>query len=280
MQQCLIQILLIFTLVMSTNVHATILISTGLEIKFSDEEGIALKTYNSGLYGTKESLSWAIDKNDHFSHSVQTTQPYSIGRAWNPIYRVGIGVAVWPRKEFTYMGNSTTLVMGKFYVRYSADAQHWSTWIPLSSRPSKEPPTSRSVRDRRGKDSRLSPTDTSTKEYRLHVQLRVPGVDRKEYLEYQNRFTELNLTWRGNEEAGVYWILEQDPHFFEKHIPFLGHLQFLYETDAEGAEEIERIEIHVITQYPGYILIPTDKKIQAKYKGPWRYTATPPKKAP
>jgi hypothetical protein len=80
------------------------------------------------------------------------------------------------------------------------------------------------------------------------------------------------VPWKSDEEAAVKWILQRDPKFFEKSLPFIGYLQFRLENPPAGAE---RVEIELRYGGGGIFTLPRDQGTDPmkNRNGPWRFKA-------
>ena len=139
---------------------------------------------------------------------------------------------------------------GQFYVRYSPDAQHWSSWQVLEGV------------NIPGKESK----------WKFKGQVCVPQKEREPYQNYLYSYYKMDVPWTSDEEAAAKWILKKDPNFFAKQIPFVGYLQFLFENQLYGGQRIERIKIGIGYGVSGLATIPKDKKVQeGRDNIPWRF---------
>lgn len=191
---------------------------------------------------TREGLGWGVPGDEGTRDFwLETSKPIGLGLSWRPPSEALIRVVIrQPGKD------------GLLYARYSPDGKCWSTWQPLSEvKPDKEG----AVQEFRGK-------------------LRVPYRETEHYdklrLEYARRE---DVPWASDEEALVTELLKGSPSFFEKGIPFIGYVQFLYEAQLEGGRRIRSLEAEVAWQISEKHHSPKDKKTRDGRDGPWRFLA-------
>jgi len=165
---------------------------------------------------------------------IQTTKPIGVGACWRPAELVYIRAQVDPPTR-----------SGELYARYSADALHWSDWQYLRMEVAK---------------------DQNEPKQQYTGRLSIPRRQRKRYEQLFEEYRKLDVPWIDDEEAVVEWILRSDPNFFEKPTPFIGHVQFLYETDLGGGRSIR-----TLTFYCTWILngMHTRPKNDPGYDPPW-----------
>jgi hypothetical protein len=68
-------------------------------------------------------------------------------------------------------------------------------------------------------------------------------------------------------------LLRTDPAFFEKQLPFIDYVQFLYEGGLKGGERIRALCVEISWAVSGLHTIPKDKKVEENRNGPWRFKA-------
>lgn len=129
----------------------------------------------------------------------------------------------------------------QFYVRYSPDKVHWSTWQAL---------------DNQHKGSIV-----------------VPDVARKEYTNLLEEYAKQDVPWTSDEGAAARWIVHRQPDFFEKHLPFVGYIQFRTEGWLRGAQRIKSVEMDVQWVVGGMATAPKRPQEVGKHDGPWRFEA-------
>lgn len=183
--------------------------------------------------------------------SLETTKPFAIGTSWRPTRSAHITVEIVPPKKEVKLpnGQKYTPYSGNFFVRYSPDSKNWSSWQVL------EPQKEKSVWEYAGN-------------------ITVSQKESKKYQDYIYKYHKEDVPWKSDEEAAVKWILEKEPDFFRKGIPFIDYLQFLLETSLNGNQRIQKIKISVSSSVGGMSTIPKDGKYQdGRSSIPWRFKA-------
>lgn len=189
-------------------------------------------------------LGWG-DSTDRGSRDfwVQTTEPVALGLSWRPVNAITITATV----------EGTGPSSGQLFARYSPDAKHWSTW------------------------QLLLPADIGKADLRRQLfrgSLRVPNREQQRYGELLQQYMRRDdVAWSCDEEALVVNILRGDPKFFEKSLPFIGYVQFLYEGGLQGGERIRSMRVDIPWCVSGLQTLPKDKKAQQYRDGPWRFKA-------
>jgi hypothetical protein len=175
---------------------------------------------------------------------LQTTEPLAIGLSRRPARSASIRATLEPRTSSITLGNGQTYTPGpgRMFARYSPDTKHWSPWQPLAT------------------------TSTEPMDYTFSGQL--IAFDH-EYNELCRKYADLPSGKRGNEEACVQWILRSQPDFFAKHLPFVGYIQFLYETDLAGGQRIE----HLLFEVSPYDVSGLGLHSAEDWQTPWRFRA-------
>jgi hypothetical protein len=163
------------------------------------------------------------------------TEPLGLGLSWRPT---------------TYASITATLAgdfnPGDLYVRYSADRKHWTTWQCLH-------------RD-------------GTQPHVFQGLVSVPNRERNRYDELRMTFRRSkDVVWCCDEEAFAQELTKDDPAFFQKSTPFVGYVQFLYETRLRAGDRIESINIGAVWSVGGKSVLPKDPKVQEDRDGPWRF---------
>lgn len=253
-----ISLVLILVLSAYGNCSASILGNETLELDFSKNEEVAKKAKWSNTNRvtlTREGIGFNGDTNESIDLSIETTQPLAIGCSWRPAASASIHIEITPPlKEFKLPNGQTSKpYMGEFYVRYSPDTKHWSSWQVIEG-----------IDQVPGK-----------MEWKFHGQISVPQKESSAYHNYLSTYQKEDVLWTSDEEAAVKWILKKDPEFFAKQIPFIGYLQFLFENPSHpGGQRIEKIKIGVGYGVSGLATMPKDKKVQENRTSiPWRFVA-------
>lgn len=231
-----------------------------LDIDFTDiNEAAAKATWSKPdiLTITSNGLGWdgePASMRDGWIHTV----PMALGLSWRPPFAVSVRVSIHPEMEEITLGNGqvTTPYQGDVYVRYSPDAMYWSTWQVL------QPDDSQ--------------TSTSIQNPGRHFSgtLRVPYSEREEYQILLQKYADLDVPWRSDEDAAVRWILQSDPDFFERGTPFIGYIEFLYEGSFHGTQRITSFRAEVTYGMSGLHYAPDNDDIyEDRDSRPWSFRA-------
>lgn len=211
-----------FALVILANpTDAQILGANELKINFTDQHDAKVKATWSEpdkIRITEAGLGWDGETNASRDSWIQTI-PLAIGLSWRPAQSAHITAELKPQMKSVTLPNGQTYTpgFGSMFVRYSADAKHWSTWQAMDyPKPQRGAPTER----------------------KFTAFVNVPRRERAEYLSYMKRYQKMDVPWTSDEEALVKWILRKDPQFFSRSIPFVGYVQFLYEISLPGGQRI------------------------------------------
>jgi len=239
--------------------HASILDFKSLDIDFTDSADAAAKATWSEpeiLTITTNGLGWdgePASLRDGWIHTI----PMALGLSWRPPFAVSVRVSIHPEMEEIVLGNGqvTTPYQGDIYVRYSPDAMHWSTWQVLQP------------------DDSQTGAPIQNPGRHFNGTLRVPYSGREEYQILLQKYAELDVPWRSDEDATVRWILQSDPDFFERHIPFIGYIEFLYEGSFHGGQRITSFRAEVTYGMSGLHYAPEDDDYGDRDSRPWSFTA-------
>lgn len=186
------------------------------------------------------------DRNTSRPATVRTIVPMGIGASWRPSRNAQIAV------KLAWKGEHAARAHGHLYVRYGCDGEHWSEWRNVP----------------RVRTAKLQ----AQKEYR--TELRVRNADRAAYDELLSEYAKRDdVPWKSDEEAAVTWLLEKRPDFLERARPFIGYVEFLYETEFRGGTHLASLEANVIWVLPGAHYPPKDKQARAGREGPWCWKA-------
>ncbi|MBI5095200.1 MAG: hypothetical protein HZB26_22545 [Candidatus Hydrogenedentes bacterium] len=181
------------------------------------------------------------------------TEPVAVGWSWRTVYAVRMRAEVVPPGEYKIQNNSTALPPGQFFARYSPDRKHWSTWQALSC---DQPPV-----------------DPAHPKQSYHGTLRVPESERAQYKDMLASYNGQDVPWKSDEEAAVKWMVEQQPDFFNKQLPFIGYVQFMVEVGREGRQKIEQLKFELDYGAGGLLSPPTNPDVFVSRDGPWRFEA-------
>jgi len=154
-----------------------------------------------------------------------TTQPTALGSGWTTVSNVTIHA----RLKVDFKDNGM-YALGNLYLRYSPDAVHWSTWQNTT-----------------GGTRAHKASLVHTYEGRLSV----PDIEQEPYFDLLKQFYKAEPEQTGNEQAAVRWITKRDAHYFEKTLPFIGYIDFLFETSLNSGQHIKSLHCAVIWSYPG-----------------------------
>jgi hypothetical protein len=226
-----------------------------VEVNFKNQKEARVKARWSNqdkLNITSQGLGASGDPAVVVNTSIETIDPFAVGYSWRPIQSANISVEISPPRKTLSLANGQTFVpsAGSFYVRYSPDAKHWSSWQVIEMNKG---------------------TQNNDGSWKFNGQIGIPQKERKSYQELLEQYYRLDVPWTSDEEAAVKWILGKDPNFFSRQIPFIGYLQFLFETTLNGGQRIEKIKIDVAYGVSGLSTIPKDKHAEEGRTIPWRF---------
>jgi len=226
-----------------------------LKINFTDEKDATAKATwfePDKINVTENGLGWDGEQNARRDGWIQTI-PLAVGLSWRPAQYVNVTVEIKPEIEVVTLpnGQTYTFYRGYMFLRYSPDGKHWSSWQAMNH---------------------PKPQDHTTTKRKFTAIVIIPQREREEYMSYMEKYWKLNVPWISDEEAMVEWILLQDPKFFDKYIPFVGYLQFLYENSFPGSQRIT--EFHAVASFElgGKAQDPKDKNVyKERLNIPWRF---------
>jgi hypothetical protein len=184
------------------------------------------------------------------------TRPVATGTSWRPARGANVRVTMRPVPGVVTLANGQTFQPspGSLYVRYSADATHWSDWQALRC----ENPNP--AGDAKG--------------YQFSGVASVPHEQSADYDALVQEYTKLDVPWKSDEEAACRWIAGQrDPNFFREHKPFVGYVQFLYETSFRGGQRISSFDADIAFGVGGIHMPAKDPEASKDRDGPWRFKA-------
>lgn len=101
----------------------------------------------------------------------------------------------------------------------------------------------------------------------------VPQREQSEYHDLMEAYSKLDVPWTDDEEAMVKWILERDAKFFERSLPIIGYVEFLFEAPLYGGQRITTLKAKVIYSIAGLRSEPKDPKAAENRDVPWRFKA-------
>lgn len=105
-------------------------------------------------------------------------------------------------------------------------------------------------------------------------EVRVTYRDRAKYDELRLRYARReDVDWSSDEDAMVRELVKNDPKLFEKSLPFVGYVQFLYEKSLPSGHRIKSLDVHVDWWLSGIHGAPRDPKTYKEKSGPWQFKA-------
>ena len=256
MKKIISLILLTFT-AFGNNLYAAISGVEELEINFTDKNDAKEKAVWSEpnkINITDDGLGWDGQPNTSRDFWMQTV-PLAVGLSWRPAQSVNITVEIQPEIKSITLPNGQTYTtnIGNVFIRYSPDAKHWSSWQAMDY---------------------PKPSGQSVTERKFNAFVNITQRQREEYISYMQQYWELDVPWVSDEEALVKWILQQEPDFFSKHIPFIGYLQFLYELSIPAGQRITQFHAMAGFILSGLHQQPKDEDVyKQRFNIPWRFKA-------
>ena len=151
-------------------------------------------------------------------------------------------------------GQTWTPYQGDVYVHYSADASNWSTWQVLQQ---PEPQTTAIQEPGRN----------------FNGTVRVPYSEISGYHILLQEYAELDVPWKSDEGAAAKWIVENDPNFFERQIPFIGYIEFMYEGSFQGSARLTSFKAEVTYGMSGLHYPPENGDYGDADSMPWSFKA-------
>lgn len=236
----------------------SILAHKELKIDLADANDAAAKAYwfpSDRLTITEAGLGWDGDANASRDGWIQS-RPTALGYSWRTPFVINVRAEIFPPPPERTMpkGRKYTPHPGEIYVRYSPDLKHWSSWQVLQY----AEPQSHAEKKKPGKY--YSGT------------IRVPYRERSEYSKLLMEYSKLDVPWKSDEEAMVRWILARQPDFFDKYLPFIGYVEFLFEGSFRGGQRLQSLKIYISYGMSGMHHPPKDKNAYRKH-GPWKFKA-------
>ena len=243
-----------------SSAQASILDFKSLAIDFTnaaDAKDKATWSESDKLTVSANGLGWDGEAASSRDGWIQTV-PLALGLSWRPPFAVSVRVSVHPKPtEFVLNnGQKSTPYVGDVYVRYSPDRLHWSTWQVLQT---SEPQNN---------------TEKQDPGRHFSGRIRVPYSERDEYGKLISEYARLDVPWQSDEEAAVRWILEKEPDFFAKQLPFIGYVQFRYEAGFYGGQRITSFKADVSYGMSGMHSAPKNKEAyKDRDSRPWSFKA-------
>ena len=161
---------------------------------------------------------------------------------WIQSIPVAIGTSWRPARAATVTVevDSTSNDTSSCFVRYSPDKRHWSSWQALD-------------------------------QHRGVVE--VPQSVSSDYDRLFWEYSKMDVPSRSDEEAAVKWILQKQPDFFEKNLPFVGYVQFRMERSMPGGQRIKKIRMQLDWMVGGLHVLPKNPDDEKNRDGAWRFEA-------
>ncbi len=209
----------------------------------------------NGLDITRNGLGFDGPKPGTLSTANQVlTCPLAVGLAWRPANYVAVTVTVkfvpWSDEMVNWHLHSSE--GDTMFVRHSPDRKHWSSWQELEA---VDPP-------KKGEDFLT-----------FHGNVGVPRKDQVRYEKLCLEYQRMDVPWKSDEEAVVRWIVGREPGFFDKETPFVGYVQFLYETTLTSGVRLRSVEAQADATLSGLAMIPKNGDEKDRLDVPWRYVA-------
>jgi hypothetical protein len=249
-------VLSLFVLFVAGFVNASMLGFRSLELDFRKHAEVQQRvtwSHADKINLTTEGLKFIGEPSTSAGFSLETSELFALGFSWRPVRGATISALISPPPKPVRLASGAIVYppLDKFFVRYSPDAKHWSSWQLLV--PQKLDTAGNAI-------------------WRFQGQILIPEKETTSYDEKLQEYRHLDVAWPGDEHAAVEWIVKNDPQFFEKHLPFIGYLQFLFETSLPGGQAIEKINIDVSYAVGGIFSAPKDKRIyQDRDNTPWNF---------
>jgi len=198
---------------------------------------------------TPEGLGWDGRPNESRDFWLRT-KALPIGFSWRPAQSTRVRVEIQPADKPVSLpsGINIPAYPGQMFVRHSPDLVHWSSWQAMEY------------------ERNVERAD------RFRALVAVPRKNRKEYVEYMQRYRRMDVAWKSDAEGLVKWIIRQEPDFFEGAAPFVGYLQFLWETSLHGQRRIKNFHLDAGWGVSGLHVEPKDpNSFKERWDMPWRY---------
>jgi hypothetical protein len=238
-----------------------IILSKRLDIDFTESKNAEEKASwspSDKLSITLQGLGWDGAGTSSRDGWIQT-KPMAVGLSWRPAQGVSVRLVILPPPAEVVLNNGQKLATdaGDVYVRYSPDLKHWSSWQVL----------------RRDEPRSIDEKKTPGRYYAGNA--RVPYRDSEEYRKLLSGYSKLDVPWKSDEEAAVRWIIDRNPDFFSQHMPFVGYVEFLFETSLRGGQRIQSFKADVSCVIGGKHSPPKDQNAyKDRDSSPWRFKAS------
>lgn len=261
MNKMRITILLLTLVVASSVCHGSSLKAEIFTIDFTNPKEARKKALwfpADKLNVTKQGLGWDGRAATLRPGEIQT-KPIALGHSWRTPSAIGVRVTILPPPKAILLndGKMSTSYPGNVFVRYSPDLKNWSSWIILEH-------SYRNSSDKKKRNERCYENSIS-----------VTRRNRNEYYKLLHNYSKLDVPWKSDEEAAVRWIIKQQPKFFSQNIPFIGYIEFLFESNFHGGQRIKSFKADISYCIRGRHYPPSNTKSYNKRSAiPWRFKAT------
>jgi hypothetical protein len=89
-----------------------------------------------------------------------------------------------------------------------------------------------------------------------------------------SEYAKLDVPWKSDEDAAVRWILDKQPDFFARQLPFIGYVQFRYEDGFYGGQRITSFKADASCGIGGIHSAPKDRNAyKDRHLKPWSFKA-------
>ena len=255
----------LLALLVGDAVNAGILGQHQIEIDLTNPEDTRAKaTWEpDGISVTKDGLGWDGANNSSRDFWLMT-KPLGIGTTWRPTNSASIRVTVSPeaRSYKSANGQRGHENVGSVYVRYSPDQKHWSSWQAVGF--SRE--AHAKARENADANKGFVPYQRS-----FSTSIAIPQMARRQYSTLLDTYRRSDVPWASDEEALVKKIMADDPKFFEKELPFVGYVQFLYETSISGGLRLREFKADIGWAVSGLHSPAKDPAAEKDRNGAWRF---------
>lgn len=179
------------------------------------------------VQAASDGLGLKEQDSDYRDLTVETLTPTAVGWSWLPVTSVKIQAEVVASGE-SYLRDIRRVnssMPNQLYVRYSPDCKNWSTWQALACR---------AIPDQ------IDPA------IRFQGVLRIPKKTQRRYRQYLQEYSNAHQKPIVIDQYdAVSWIVDRDPAFFSKEIPFIGYVDFLFEATIKGDARLKKLQIEI-----------------------------------
>lgn len=184
------------------------------------------------------------------------TLPKALGSSWRPTRTVSSTLTLhFTSDEDTKVGESADAKgNARAFIRYSPDLVHWSSWQAMTRKPGDENDSS----------------ENTVQEF--VAQTVTPDVEWQPYGDLLREYALGDVPWASDEGAAVQWIVNNDPEFFSKQIPFIGYVEYLYESRLKRSDCVDSLSIDIAWSVGGLTTAPKPGTPVPR-EGSWAYDA-------